>query len=48
MTDTAVRLLPGDQAPDFTLPDSSGHPQALADFLIDWEETQLPEPTQDR
>lgn len=32
MTDTAVRLLPGDQAPDFTLPDSTGRPKALADY----------------
>jgi peroxiredoxin Q/BCP len=32
MTDTAVRLLPGDQAPDFTLPDSTGTPTALADY----------------
>lgn len=32
MTDTAVRLLPGDQAPDFTLPDSTGNPIALADY----------------
>jgi thioredoxin-dependent peroxiredoxin len=32
MTDTAVRLLPGDQSPDFTLPDSTGHPTSLADF----------------
>lgn len=32
MTDTAVRLLPGDQAPDFTLPDSSGTPISLADY----------------
>ena len=32
MTDTATRLLPGDQAPDFTLPDSTGTPTALADY----------------
>jgi thioredoxin-dependent peroxiredoxin len=32
MTDTAVRLAPGDQAPDFTLPDSTGTPRALADY----------------
>lgn len=32
MTDTATRLLPGDQAPDFTLPDSHGAPTALADY----------------
>ncbi|WP_375407389.1 peroxiredoxin [uncultured Amnibacterium sp.] len=32
MTDTAVRLLPGDQAPDFTLPDSTGTPISLADY----------------
>jgi len=32
MTDTAVRLAPGDQAPDFTLPDSTGSPVALADY----------------
>lgn len=33
MTTTApARLLPGDQAPDFTLPDASGKPVALADY----------------
>ena len=32
MTDTATRLLPGDQAPDFTLPDSTGAATALADY----------------
>jgi peroxiredoxin Q/BCP len=32
MTDTAVRLAPGDQAPDFTLPDSTGTATSLADF----------------
>jgi peroxiredoxin Q/BCP len=32
MTDLAVRLLPGDQAPDFTLADSTGTPVALADY----------------
>jgi peroxiredoxin Q/BCP len=32
MTDTDVRLLPGDQAPDFTLPDSTGTPRSLADY----------------
>jgi peroxiredoxin Q/BCP len=32
MTLTAARLLPGDQAPDFTLPDSTGTPTALADY----------------
>ena len=29
---TPVRLLPGDQAPDFTLPDATGKPVALADY----------------
>jgi thioredoxin-dependent peroxiredoxin len=32
MPSTAVRLAPGDQAPDFTLPDSKGTPTSLADF----------------
>jgi peroxiredoxin Q/BCP len=32
MTDTTVRLAPGDKAPDFTLPDSSGTPTSLADY----------------
>ena len=32
MTDTDVRLAPGDQAPDFTLPDSTGAATALADY----------------
>ena len=32
MMSTAVRLVPGDPAPDFTLPDSTGRPTALADF----------------
>lgn len=31
-TTTPVRLLPGDQAPDFTLPDATGKPVALADY----------------
>jgi peroxiredoxin Q/BCP len=32
-TDTApVRLSPGDQAPDFTLPDADGNPVSLADY----------------
>jgi peroxiredoxin Q/BCP len=31
MTDD-VRLSPGDQAPDFTLPDADGKPVALSDF----------------
>ncbi|SDG44468.1 thioredoxin-dependent thiol peroxidase [Klenkia brasiliensis] len=33
MTDspTATRLSPGDQAPDFTLPDAEGNPVSLAD-----------------
>ncbi len=29
---TAPRLSPGDRAPDFTLPDSDGHPVSLADL----------------
>jgi thioredoxin-dependent peroxiredoxin len=32
MTDAAARLLPGDRAPEFTLPDSTGHPTSLHDF----------------
>ena len=32
MTDTAARLLPGDRAPEFTLPDSTGHPTSLSDY----------------
>lgn len=32
MTTTAVRLAPGDQAPDFTLPDSTGAATSLADY----------------
>ena len=32
MTDTDVRLAPGDQAPDFTLPDSTGAATSLADY----------------
>ncbi len=33
MTDTApVRLAPGDPAPDFTLPDSTGTPVSLSDY----------------
>ena len=31
-TITPTRLLPGDMAPDFTLPDSAGSTTALADF----------------
>ena len=31
-TITPTRLLPGDMAPDFTLPDSAGSATALADF----------------
>ena len=33
MTDTAVRLLPGDQAPDFTLPDQDGEEVSLSSLL---------------
>ena len=32
MTDTDVRLAPGDEAPDFTLPDSTGAATSLADY----------------
>ncbi|RIX28737.1 thioredoxin-dependent thiol peroxidase [Amnibacterium setariae] len=32
MTDTTLRLAAGDQAPDFTLPDSTGASTALADY----------------
>ena len=32
MTDTTLRLAAGDQAPDFTLPDSTGSSTALADY----------------
>ena len=32
MTDTTVRLAPGDPAPEFTLPDSTGTPTSLSDF----------------
>ena len=29
---TDKRLMPGDPAPDFTLPDADGHPVSLATF----------------
>jgi len=32
MTEPTRRLSPGDQAPDFTLPDADGKPVALADY----------------
>lgn len=32
MTDTSLRLLPGDPAPEFTLPDSAGSPVSLSAY----------------
>jgi peroxiredoxin Q/BCP len=32
MTDTSIRLLPGDPAPEFTLPDSAGSPVSLSAY----------------